>query len=100
MRASIGDLPAFAKADLDFHSALAEAAGNAALLDLLDVVRSLLQVYANRAVSDEQEATRAVEEHAALYEALEQRDPDAAASAMAVHMATASERLAAETAAN
>lgn len=99
MRASIGDLPAFAKADRDFHSALAKAAGNAALLDLLDVVRSLLQVYANRAVSDEQEATRAVEEHAALYEALEQRDPDAAASAMAVHMATASERLAAETAA-
>ena len=63
MRASFDDLRAFARADLDFHHALAAAAGNATLVDLLHVVRSLLQVYADRAVHDETEASIALGEH-------------------------------------
>jgi GntR family transcriptional repressor for pyruvate dehydrogenase complex len=98
MRADITDLTAFARADLDFHNALAAAAGNDTLVDLLHVVRSLLQVYADRAVHDEAEAIIALEEHEAVYRAVAQGDEDAAASAMAVHMATASQRLSAETA--
>jgi GntR family transcriptional repressor for pyruvate dehydrogenase complex len=98
MRADIGNLTAFARADLDFHNALAAAAGNDTLVDLLHVVRSLLQVYADRAVHDEAEALIAVEEHDVVYRAVAQGDEDAAASAMAVHMATASQRLSAETA--
>jgi GntR family transcriptional repressor for pyruvate dehydrogenase complex len=86
----------FAKADLEFHHALGRAAGNEMLVDLLHVVRSLLQVYADRAVHDETEARVALAEHEAVYRALRDGGADAAASAMAVHMATATERLSAE----
>ena len=65
-------------------------------MDLLHVVRSLLQVYADRAVHDEAEALIAIAEHDAVYRAIAAADEDAAASAMAAHMATASQRLAAE----
>jgi GntR family transcriptional repressor for pyruvate dehydrogenase complex len=98
MRAGLGNLKAFAKADLDFHDALGRASGNDMLVDLLHVVRSLLQVYADRAVHDEAEALIALEEHDAVYRAVVRGDEDAAASAMAVHMATASQRLSADTA--
>ena len=95
MRQSVGMLKAFAKADLDFHDALARTAGNAVLIDMLHVVRSLLQVYADRAVHDEAEALTAIAEHDAVFHAVEAADEDGAASAMAVHMATASSRVAA-----
>ncbi|WEG08222.1 FCD domain-containing protein [Microbacterium horticulturae] len=93
MRAKIDDLAAFARADLDFHHALAEAAGNDMLTDHLHVIRSLLQVYADRAVHDREQAERALAEHQAVLAAVRAADGDAAASAMAVHMATASARL-------
>ncbi len=98
MTASVSDLKAFARADADFHNALAAAAGNDTLVDMLHVVRSLLQVYADRAVHDEAAARLAIDEHEAVFRAVEGRDADAAASAMAVHMATASARLASESA--
>lgn len=93
MRETVDDLGAFAKADLEFHHSLAEAAGNRVLIDQLHVVRSLLQVYADRAVHDDVEARVAIAEHDAVHAALVAGDEDAAASAMAVHMATASARL-------
>lgn len=96
MRQTTDDLGAFAKADLDFHHALAEAAGNETLTDHLHVIRSLLQVYADRAVHDREHAERATAEHEAVLTAVRAGDGDAAASAMAVHMATATARLLAE----
>ncbi|GAB3601588.1 FadR/GntR family transcriptional regulator [Microbacterium tumbae] len=97
MRETItADLAAFAKADLDFHHALAEAAGNATLTDHLHVIRSLLQVYADRAVHSREHAERALAEHEAVLRGVSAGDGDAAASAMAVHMATATARLLAE----
>lgn len=98
MRAAVTNLKAFANADLQFHHALGEAAGNAILVDMLHVVRSLLQVYADRAVHDDAEARAAVDEHDAIYRALVERDADAAASAMAIHMTTAARRLLGESA--
>lgn len=96
MRSGIGDLKAFARADLEFHHALAAAAGNDMLVDLLHVVRSLLQVYADRAVHDEEQARIAIDEHAAILRAVTAGDEDAAASAMALHMSTATDRLRSE----
>jgi GntR family transcriptional repressor for pyruvate dehydrogenase complex len=93
MKDSINDLAAFARADRGFHQALAEAADNAVLVDMLHVVRSLLQVYADRAVHDHAAALVALREHEAILAAVHDGDEDAAASTMAVHMATASERL-------
>ncbi|MBT2500134.1 FadR family transcriptional regulator [Agromyces sp. ISL-38] len=96
MRASVDDdLKSFVKADLAFHRELATSADNSVLLDLLQIVRSLLRVWVDRAVQDEAKARTALEEHEAVYRALSARDGDAAASAMAAHMATASARLAA-----
>lgn len=93
MRDSVTDLGAFARADQDFHLVLADAAGNPVLLDQLHVVRSLLQVYADRAVGDEDAARVALGEHEQILAAVAQGDEDGAASAMAVHMATATARL-------
>jgi GntR family transcriptional repressor for pyruvate dehydrogenase complex len=96
MRQTTDDLAAFAKADLDFHQTLAEAARNETLTDHVHVIRSLLQVYADRAVHDREHAERAAAEHEAVLEGVRDGDGDAAASAMAVHMATASARLLAD----
>jgi GntR family transcriptional regulator, transcriptional repressor for pyruvate dehydrogenase complex len=89
------DLAAFVQADLAFHPTLASSAKNSVLLDLLQIVRSLLRVWVDRAVQDESHARTAFAEHEAVYRALQAHDADAAASAMAVHMASASARLAA-----
>lgn len=96
MRSSRGDFAAFARADLAFHHELARIAGNAMLIDLLHVVRSLLQVYADRAVHDEAEVRQALAEHEDIASAVAAGDEDAAASAMAAHMATAARRIATE----
>ncbi len=93
MRETMAEFGAFARADLDFHHALAEAAGNQTLADHVHVIRSLLQVYDDRAVHDRAHANQAVAEHDAILEAVRAHDPGAAASAMAVHMETAGERL-------
>lgn len=93
MRAAVDDLGAFADSDRAFHDALGAAAHNALLVDQVTVVRSLLQVYADRAVHTVDDARRAVAEHDLVLRALLARDADAAASAMAAHMATASARL-------
>ena len=93
MREARDDLAAFARADLDFHHQLAQTADNDTVTDLLHVVRSLLQVYADRAVRDTTHAEVAIREHEEVLTAVRTRDADAAASAMAAHMATAAVRL-------
>ena len=93
MRAGLDNLPAFVDADLQFHLELARSTDNTVLLDLLQSIRSLLRVWVDRAVQDPGEALAAIEEHAAVQAAIATRDPDAAASAMAVHMHTAGRRL-------
>jgi GntR family transcriptional repressor for pyruvate dehydrogenase complex len=93
MRDSIDDLAAFARADRDFHQALGEAAGNATIVDLLTTARSLLRVYAERAVHDRTEAEKAIAEHEAVLHAIDGHDEEGAAAAMATHMTTASARV-------
>lgn len=93
MRGSLGQLSDFVEADLRFHRELATSTDNSVLLDLLQLIRSLLRVWADRAVHDPTEAQAALAEHAAVFEAITRRDGDAAASAMAQHMTTASQRL-------
>lgn len=95
MRSSLDDLTDFVDADLQFHRELAASTGNTVLLDLLQIIRSLLRVWVDRAVADPSEATTAIKEHAAVHAAIVARDADAAASAMAGHMSTAGLRLSA-----
>lgn len=93
MRAAQEDPAAFVAADRAFHHVLAEAAANPMLTDLLQVSRSLLQVYDGRAVSDPEQMRAALHEHELIHAALVAGDEDAAASAMVEHMATARSRL-------
>lgn len=94
MRVEAGDPKAFVEADLAFHHELASSVDNAVLLDLLQIIRSLLRVWSDRAVEDPDEIQRAITEHTAVHAAIAERDGDLAASAMAAHMHTASARLA------
>lgn len=96
MRASSDDFSAFAAADSRFHRALSEAADNGTIVDMLHVVRSLLQVYSDRAVHDAASVRIAIEEHDRILQAIAAADENAAAAAMAVHMDTATRRLSGE----
>ncbi|TPX02718.1 FCD domain-containing protein, partial [Schumannella luteola] len=93
MRASLDDLPTFVESDLQFHLELAHTTGNSVLVDLLQIIRSLLRVWVDRAVEDVEHARTALAEHSAVMEAIRAGDGDAAASAMAAHMLTAGRRL-------
>lgn len=96
MRAAKSEFTAFASADSRFHRVLSEAAGNGTIVDMLHVVRSLLQVYSDRAVHDTDSVLAAIEEHEAILQAVSAADENAAAAAMAAHMATALRRLSGE----
>lgn len=93
MRTSFGDVRSFIAADASFHQILGEAAGNTILTDLLQVSRTLLRVYNDRAVHEHEDMQLALDEHAEILAALEDHDGDRAASAMIVHMASARSRI-------
>ena len=93
MADSLNDLSAFVEADALFHGEIAEGSGNEVLQELLQSIRSLLRIWVDRALTDEGHASAALEEHAAILDALCARDVYAAASAMRLHMETASRRL-------
>jgi GntR family transcriptional regulator, transcriptional repressor for pyruvate dehydrogenase complex len=93
MRDNMGDLGAFVEADRQFHLEVGEAAGNLVLRDLLQNVRSLLRVWAERILRDEALVRLTYDEHAAVCRAIEDRDPATAGQAMAAHMDSAGARL-------
>lgn len=93
METSTDDVEAFVEADLRFHLTIAIAADNTVLRDLLQTVRSLLRLWAERALHDSRQAREAAAEHREVYEALVTRDPAAVRAAMQGHMETASQRL-------
>jgi len=93
MRDSLTDITRFVEADVRFHLQIAVSAGNVVLRDLLQNVRSLLRVWVERGLRSEDQARAAYEEHLAVFEAIEARDPDAAERAMRDHMRTAGTRV-------
>lgn len=93
MRRSLDRPKAFIESDVRFHAAIAHAAGNEVLADLLQTIRSLLQVWTERGLRTREQADDAYAEHAAVYEAIAARDTDRAADRMGAHMVTASERV-------
>jgi GntR family transcriptional repressor for pyruvate dehydrogenase complex len=88
------DAPApFIQADIRFHATIARSAGNEVLADLLQTIRSLLQVWTERGLRTREQAEDAYAEHAAVRDAIAAHDPDRAAQAMHDHMLTASRRV-------
>lgn len=93
MEENLHDLGAFVEADAAFHREIAVSSGNQVLQELLQSIRSLLRIWVDRALTDEGHASAALEEHRAIFDALERRDGAAVTAAMDSHMGTAARRL-------
>jgi GntR family transcriptional repressor for pyruvate dehydrogenase complex len=77
---------AYIEADLDFHLALAEAAGNPIILSLLDSIVGLLREQRTRSFHSGGGPERGQFHHRRILEAIEGRDPAAAREAMRAHL--------------
>ena len=83
--------------DATFHIAIARASGNPLIVKLVEDLRSVLEEHSLAVARAPYRRRAASEEHRAVYDAIVDRDPDAAATAMEAHLAAA-ERTFAETA--
>lgn len=86
MDRSLHDPEAYIEADLDFHLALAEAAGNPLILSLLDSIVGLLREQRGRIFKVDGGPERGQFHHKRILAAIERRDPDAARDAMRAHL--------------
>jgi GntR family transcriptional repressor for pyruvate dehydrogenase complex len=93
MRETADSIAEFTEADVEFHLEVAQIAGNSVLRDILHSVRALLRVWIQRALSSDGGTADTLAEHTAVFEAIAQRDADAAAAVMGAHMRSASARL-------
>lgn len=86
MDRSLHDPEAYVEADLDFHLALAEAAGNPLILSLLDSIVGLLREQRSRIFKVDGGPERGQFHHKRILAAIERRDPVAARDAMRDHL--------------
>ncbi len=86
MDRSLHDPDAYIEADLDFHLALAEAAGNPLILSLLDSIVGLLREQRIRIFAVDGGPERGQFHHKRILAAVERRDPDAARELMRDHL--------------
>src|ERR1700720_3309827 len=86
MDASKTDPEAYIEADLDFHLALAEAAGNPIILSLLDSIVGLLREQRIKIFFQEGGPERGQHHHARILAAIEKRDSEASRAAMRDHL--------------
>jgi GntR family transcriptional regulator, transcriptional repressor for pyruvate dehydrogenase complex len=93
MRSAGPDIEAFVAADVAFHLAVAEAAGNSVLSDVLRNIQSLLRVWITRVIHAAGDSGPSCQEHVPVYEAIVRRDPIAAGAAMRAHLDGAARRL-------
>src|SRR6201988_3520550 len=86
MDRSLHDPGAYIDADLDFHLALAEAAGNPLVLSLLDSIVGLLREQRLRIFAVDGGPERGQFHHKRILAATEARDPEQARAAMRDHL--------------
>lgn len=85
--------PGFIDFDVEFHAAIAEAAGNMALRDTLAGITSLIRLWMTRSIEAAGETESSNAEHKAILAAIIAGDSRAAQSAMRKHMRLAEQRL-------
>lgn len=88
-----GDASAFADADLAFHRVVMDAAENAVLVALFEPVRDLLRDVRRVMSNDADGRCQALEEHQAIFEAIEDGDIDRASSKMEEHLRATGDRV-------
>jgi GntR family transcriptional repressor for pyruvate dehydrogenase complex len=86
MERNLHDPDAYVEADLDFHLALAEAAGNPLILSLLDSIVGLLREQRSRIFDVDGGPERGQFHHKRILAAIEKRDPESAREAMRAHL--------------
>lgn len=86
MDRSLKDPAAYIEADLDFHLALAEAAANPLILSLIDSIVGLLREQRIKIFNVEGGPQRGQIHHKRILEAMEQRNPEMARTAMSAHL--------------
>ncbi len=86
MERNLTDPDAYVEADLDFHLALAEAAGNPLILSLLDSIVGLLREQRSRIFDVDGGPQRGQFHHKRILAAIEARDSEAARDAMRAHL--------------
>jgi len=83
----------FVTADIAFHLRVAQAAGNESLTQIMNSIRSLLQVWITRVMEAAESFEPSIDEHVAVYDAIRASDAPAARLAMEAHMDDAVGRL-------
>ncbi|WP_019928490.1 GntR family transcriptional regulator [Nocardia sp. BMG111209] len=83
---ALGDAARPYPRDLDFHQQILEMSGNPKLVDTARAVTTQLQLARARSGGVPGRARTAYAEHHRIYRALRDRDPEAAAAAMADHL--------------
>ena len=86
MDRSLRDPDAYVEADLDFHLALAEAAGNPLILSLLDSIVGLLREQRSRIFNVDGGPERGQFHHKRILAAVLQGNPETAREAMRAHL--------------
>ncbi|MEV0946637.1 FadR/GntR family transcriptional regulator [Rhodococcus sp. NPDC049939] len=79
-------LPELARTDLEFHEAVAQASRNPVIAVMFGAIRSLVYGLMLRSLSDRQVMQAGDPWHAAIYEAIANRDAEKARAAMAEHL--------------
>ncbi|MFY0681604.1 MAG: GntR family transcriptional regulator [Thalassovita sp.] len=87
------DIPAYAQANLAFHSAIHKASGNAWLVDQLDLIQARINVYRLMPYEVVGRLEKSLAEHSAISEAIFAKDGMRANSLMRDHMMLQGARL-------
>lgn len=92
MEAAIGEPKRFAALDLDLHIALARAASNALLFDLISMIRGQLALGLSTVLTLPRAIALSHQEHAAVVAAVRHQDGEGAREAMRAHLEAALRR--------
>ncbi|HEX4212944.1 MAG TPA: FadR/GntR family transcriptional regulator [Candidatus Dormibacteraeota bacterium] len=94
MGETLGDPERFTDADAEFHYAIARAARNRVLFQVLETLHNVVRVWIYRNfVQFSDETTQSYQQHVPIYEAIRAGDVEGARLAMAAHIDQATQRL-------
>jgi GntR family transcriptional repressor for pyruvate dehydrogenase complex len=92
MKIVVEDEKRFASLDLEFHVTIAAASENFLIFDLVSMIRGQLTKALSRVLLLPNARPLSVREHVAIFNAIRDRDPEAASEAMRNHLEAALNR--------
>lgn len=94
MEQTINNYQESKKYDAQFHMLIAEASGNKLIYNLLELTRLQLEEWFGIVLKDQANAQKTIEEHQAIFKAIENKDAQLAEKMMKIHLRHGVERLA------